>query len=74
MFAPNQYQLLDFGDGRRLERFGDWILDRPCPTAENDDMADPQAWRQAHARFIRNENDKGCWELTTEQDLPQQWP
>ena len=25
MFAPNQYALLDVGDGRKLERFGDVI-------------------------------------------------
>lgn len=28
------YELLDFGAGRRLERLGELVLDRPCPTAE----------------------------------------
>ena len=32
--ARDGYQLLDFGDGRRLERFGEVVLDRPCPAAE----------------------------------------
>jgi 23S rRNA (cytosine1962-C5)-methyltransferase len=27
------YELVDFGDGRKLERFGDVCLDRPCPAA-----------------------------------------
>ncbi len=73
MFAKDQYQLLDFGDGRRLERFADWILDRPCPTAENHNMADKPAWQRAHARFFRGENDKGKWEQLNPEELPQRW-
>ena len=38
---PDDYQLLDFGDGRRLERFGEIVLDRPCPAAEAFQRADP---------------------------------
>ena len=30
----HQYELLDFGDGRKLERFGEVVVDRPCPAAE----------------------------------------
>ena len=33
MFDSSQYQLLDFGNGRRLERFGPVVLDRPCSAA-----------------------------------------
>ncbi len=29
----SNYRLLDFGKGRKLERFGDLIVDRPCPGA-----------------------------------------
>lgn len=28
MFSKDQYQLLDFGDGRCLERFGEFVLVR----------------------------------------------
>lgn len=31
---PGDYQLLDFGRGRKLESFGGVVLDRPCPAAE----------------------------------------
>ena len=51
MFTPDQYQLLDFGEGRRLERFGEVTLDRPCPAAERITRADPAAWPLADARF-----------------------
>ncbi len=30
----DQYALLDFGEGRKLERFGPIVLDRPCPAAQ----------------------------------------
>ena len=45
------YQLLDFGNGRRLERFGEIVLDRPCPAAEAFQRADSDLWTQADARF-----------------------
>jgi 23S rRNA (cytosine1962-C5)-methyltransferase len=56
MWDPAQYQLLDFGDGRRLERFGPLLLDRPCPAAEQVCRAAPQLWTTADARFDREES------------------
>jgi 23S rRNA (cytosine1962-C5)-methyltransferase len=31
---PHQYELIDFGHGRKLESFSGVIVDRPCPAAE----------------------------------------
>jgi 23S rRNA (cytosine1962-C5)-methyltransferase len=47
---PRDYELLDAGDGRRLERFGDHVVDRPAPTAIERPLA-PAAWRGADLRF-----------------------
>lgn len=47
----NGYALLDFGNGRRLERFGDAIVDRPCPAAERVRSDDPAGWSRADFRF-----------------------
>ncbi len=71
MSSSMQYALLDFGDGRRLERFGDFVLDRPCPAAETVKRADPDLWLQADARFEGRENEKGQW--TDRRPLPQRW-
>jgi 23S rRNA (cytosine1962-C5)-methyltransferase len=71
MLAAETYQLLDFGDGRRLERFGPLTLDRPCPAAEHFVPADPAAWQQADARFERSGAEQGQW--TCRRELPQQW-
>ncbi len=48
--AQEEYALLDSGYGRKLEQFGDIILDRPDPVVEHKKM-DEDIWEQAHARF-----------------------
>ena len=71
MFDSTQYQLLDFGDSRRLERFGPVMLDRPCPAAASIRPAAPRLWSLAHARFERLEADQGRWIVRG--DPPQRW-
>ncbi len=71
MFDSDQYQLLDFGNGRRLERFGPVILDRPCPAADGIVPANPEAWQTADARFQGRNEDKGEWVYRSE--LPDRW-
>jgi len=66
MFSPDQYQLLDFGCGRRLEIFGGLRIDRPCPAAEEVQPATPEVWRDAVARFDRGKAEKGVWRLGAE--------
>ena len=60
MFTLNQYELIDFGAGRRLERFGGLRLDRPCPAAEGT-RSDPEAWQDVDAQFERTGDDEGRW-------------
>jgi 23S rRNA (cytosine1962-C5)-methyltransferase len=66
MFESMHYQLLDFGDGRRLERFGTLILDRPCPAAEAVRRISPALWPTADARFDRADVEQGQWTLRGE--------
>jgi 23S rRNA (cytosine1962-C5)-methyltransferase len=44
------YELLDVGEGRRLERFGSVIVDRPAPGAE-DARCDAAAWSATGLSF-----------------------
>jgi 23S rRNA (cytosine1962-C5)-methyltransferase len=46
------HELIDAGGGRRLERFGELIVDRPAPMAE-DPPRDPDAWTATDLRFDR---------------------
>ncbi len=50
---PTDYALLDFGAGRRLDRFGPVILDRPAPGVADVPILDAPAWTRASARFGR---------------------
>ena len=71
MFPPREYQLLDFGEGRKLERFGSLILDRPCPAAERSAQANAAQWDRADGRFDRSDGKRGEW--TSSGNLPPQW-
>ena len=42
---PAEYQLLDFGRGRKLESFGGKILDRLCPAADGKLPSKAAGWR-----------------------------
>ena len=58
-FRTDQYQLLDFGDGRKLERFGTLVLDRPSTAAQGIAKSRPDRWPEADARFEKGEADQG---------------
>lgn len=68
----NDYSLLDFGDGRRLERFGPYLLDRLCPAAEGVRKSRPKIWSHADFHFEADEkfknSERGRW--TPETPLP----
>jgi 23S rRNA (cytosine1962-C5)-methyltransferase len=68
----NEYRLLDFGAGRKLERFGPYVLDRPSPAAEGALPAAPELWPSADARFIRSaQPTDGQWQYR--RGLPESW-
>lgn len=46
--------LLDAGDGRRLERLGRWVVDRPAPMAMEPARWRPGRWSGADLRFDRS--------------------
>ncbi|HID75859.1 MAG TPA: SAM-dependent methyltransferase [Planctomycetaceae bacterium] len=71
MFDPDEYLLIDFGEGRRLERFGPFTLDRPCPAAEKFARHDLGPWSRADARFDRTEGKLGRW--VDQVRLPRSW-
>ncbi len=70
MFSDDQYELLDFGHGRKLERFGQVILDRPAPIARRSPRAGPALWESADARFQRIDSQHGHWESLADRKEP----
>ncbi|MEZ6070123.1 MAG: class I SAM-dependent methyltransferase [Pirellulales bacterium] len=70
MPSSDRYELLDFGDGRKLERFGRYVLDRESPAATEERPRHPRRWPEAHARYERH-GEKGRWRVAAE--LPDSW-
>ncbi len=46
------YRLLDFGDGRKLEAFSGYVVDRPSPAAQGYRRHSPAAWQTAAAQYL----------------------
>jgi 23S rRNA (cytosine1962-C5)-methyltransferase len=72
MSDSNHYQLLDFGRGRRLERFGEYLLDRPCPAVERVAKAQPKLWDNASACYAEGMEREGRW-FFPQKPLPETW-
>lgn len=60
------YELIDSGAGRRLERFGKYILNRPDPEVMWSKNLEESEWDKADAKFV---DDK--W--VTKPDFPEKW-
>jgi 23S rRNA (cytosine1962-C5)-methyltransferase len=65
------YELVDSGRGRKLERFGPILVDRPEPQAMWT-PARPGTWTAAHATFAAADDDEaGRWRQT--KPVPDSW-
>lgn len=64
------FEVLDTGDGEKLERWGDVILRRPDPQTIWP-KADPALWRRAQAWYHRSDKGGGEWEFFSR--LPEKW-
>jgi len=54
-----EYELIDSGDGEKLERFGKYVLTRPEPQAMWSKVLSENEWKQlSDARFDREQKDK----------------
>jgi len=71
--APKQYELLDFGDGRKLERFGTVVLNRPCLAAEGVEKTRPELWDEITARFRGPRTGDGSWTPPPKTWIPAEW-
>jgi len=68
------YALLDSGGGRKLERFGAIVVDRPEPQALWTPRLAKSEWAKAHAVFSASAEDeeKGRWRV--DKPVPESWP
>lgn len=68
------YALLDCGAGRKLERFGSVVVDRPEPQALWRPRLPKSEWSKAHAVFSASgeDDEKGKWRV--DKSVPDAWP
>jgi 23S rRNA (cytosine1962-C5)-methyltransferase len=70
------YALIDSGNGRKLERFGRFTVDRPEPQAMWQPVLAAAAWQRADAVFKgldkEEDGDGGRWR--SQAPLPESWP
>lgn len=63
------YQLIDSGQGRKLERFGPYVISRPCAQAVWEPQLPASEWKKADATFTREGDTK--WRSVGQ--LPDSW-
>jgi 23S rRNA (cytosine1962-C5)-methyltransferase len=68
MTEKTDYVLVDSGDGRKLERFGPYLLSRPCSQAVWRQKL-PDQWILADGSFSREQENKWSWK----RQLPLSW-
>jgi 23S rRNA (cytosine1962-C5)-methyltransferase len=58
------YELVDSGDGRKLERFGEFTLIRPEPQVRWDAALPAHRWEAAHGEFVKtSRGQQGEWKF-----------
>lgn len=65
------YELLDSGDGRRLERFGSFVLSRPDPQTIWQPALSESDWENADAIYRKSDSETSGWD--TKPKMPKQW-
>lgn len=65
------YTLIDSGSGRKLEKWGAYILDRPDPQSIWPKSKSKKEWAKADAIYHRNSKGGGYWEYINE--IPEVW-
>lgn len=67
----SEYELIDSGDGARLERFGSFVISRPDPQIIWKPSLPQSEWEKADAVFVRTSSDKGVWKA--KRAIPEKW-
>ena len=67
--AMDGYELIDSGKGMKLERFGPYVLMRPCAQAIWKPQKDDSVWAGAHTTFTRS----GGLQWKNRESIPESW-
>lgn len=65
------YELLDTGNGDKLERWGNYVLRRPDPQVIWTIDEENAIWKKADAQYLRSKTGGGEWQFNKK--LPERW-
>ena len=65
------YEILDMANGKKLERWGQYILNRPDPQIVWNKKIYPEIWNKADAKYYRSNKGGGHWENIN--NVPESW-
>ncbi len=65
------YEILDMADGKKIERWGTYLLERPDPQIIWNQKTNNNIWNQTDAIYHRNNKGGGNWEY--KKKLPECW-
>ncbi|WXR60618.1 class I SAM-dependent methyltransferase [Peptostreptococcaceae bacterium AGR-M142] len=65
------YELIDVGNGEKLERWKDYVLRRPDPQGIWPLLNEWSLWKKPHAHYHRSNRGGGSWEYKKE--MPEEW-
>ena len=68
--STGDYELIDSGEGEKLERYGNFVLRRPDPGALWKKYKSDLIWEKADGIFVR-EGEKGNWKF--DKNVPKEW-
>lgn len=72
MFAPTQYELIDFGKnadgtGEKLERFGELLISRASPPADRSNRSLQDQWSRCDAAFSKRNATTEAWSFASKE-------
>lgn len=65
------YELIDSGNGNKLERFADYVISRPDPRAIWQPSTSSEIWDRADASYVRKNETSGDWRI--QRSAPTDW-
>lgn len=68
----SDYEILDSGEGRKLERVGPYVMDRQCAVAFWRKSLPATEWKKAQAVHQRSDKGGGHWDFKAK--FPEAWP
>ncbi len=66
-----EYKILDMANGKKLEKWGNIVLERPDPQIIWKEKVFPELWKSANATYHRSKSGGGAWQFN--KNVPQRW-